>query len=126
MALLYVFEAKGDPADLLARYDQAGAIFREKAALLDRRALSPVIAHFCVETPDGIRIFDLLQSPELEADAPRPDFQRDILRRGQSAEWLQRHGLIDQAQRDAVRNAGLLDVNYSDTTYRVHDFRVFR
>ena len=120
MALLFVYEAHGDTADLLDRYDQAGPTFKAKGNQLERAGTSPYLAHICVETSDGIRIFDLIESPEVEADAP----VSDPCPPGQCGAWLQRHELADQDQVDAIDQAGLFNVHFTDALYRVHNFHV--
>jgi hypothetical protein len=64
MAVLVIFQAKGDSKDLLARYD---------ATLADAIATAPARpeAHFCVATGDGIMIVDVWGS--------RAEVQRAIL-----------------------------------------------
>lgn len=56
MAVLHVFEAKGNPADLLKKYDASAAAFA------DPKHQGGAIAHICVETSDGIAIFNLMDS----------------------------------------------------------------
>lgn len=126
MALLYIVDIKGDPQDLLAKYDHAGRAFEEKAAKLQKEGAPGVVAHICVETPDGIRILDLFESDTLESTAPAPSPRRSLLERGKSVEWLQMHGLVEENQRRAVRESGLLDMPYTETTYKVHDFTVLK
>jgi len=124
MALLYVVELKGNPKDLLAKYDQAGKAFEEKGRKLKAQSGGPkVIVHTCVETPDGIRISELLDGEALEKAAPGSGRN---LEKGKSLEWLQGQGLVDDSQRQAVRGAGLLDVNYSESIYKVHNFVVVK
>jgi len=126
MALLYVYEAKGNPEDLLARYEQAGPAIKAKAYQLERAGISPFIAHITVETTDGIRIFELMESPTLEASASTLAYRPEgsMLQPREAVAWLQQQGLVDQAQRDAVRNAGLVDVDHSEAIYKVHDFHI--
>jgi hypothetical protein len=120
MAVLYVFEATGNPADLLAKYDDAGRAWADKRAQQQSKGVgADVIAHVCIQTSDGIRILDLL-----EGVAPLP--KGTTLPKGAGVEFFQQSGLVDAEQRSAARKAGLLDVNYSETVYNVHDFSVFK
>jgi hypothetical protein len=127
MALLYSVDIKGDPKDLLKKYDQAGRSFEAKAAALGKKAGgSPVVVHICVETPDGIRIMDLLDSPEIEAELPAATPRRKLIEPGKYLEWLERHDVLNYEQRDAARAVGLCDCPFTETTHSVHDFAVVR
>jgi hypothetical protein len=118
MALLYMYDAKGDPADLLAKYDQAGSAFKGKANKVKHGELS-VLAHICVQTADGIRILDLIDDPPGETPGPagKP------LQKGRAPEWFEKHGAVSSQERQTARDA-FAGVDYSETTYEVHDFAV--
>jgi hypothetical protein len=64
MSVLLIFRAKGDPQELLSRYD---------ATLADAVALAPTRpeAHYCVPTDSGIMIVDVWHS--------RDEFERAVI-----------------------------------------------
>jgi hypothetical protein len=58
MSVLFELEAKGNKAELLRKYDKLGSVFSNP------KHHAGVIAHITVETEDGIRIMDLMESEE--------------------------------------------------------------
>jgi len=54
-----MFEGKGNPAELLKKYDKLGPAFS------DPKHHKGVIAHITVATEDGIKILDLLESEDV-------------------------------------------------------------
>ena len=74
MTVVSINELKGDPKDLLAKYDSASA----KVFELPRAP--GMISHTCVELPDGLRVVNIYQTEEqARAANERPEF-REILR----------------------------------------------
>jgi len=74
MAVVGITEIKGNPKDLLARYDKAQVKMRE------RGPAPGLITHTCVELPDGMRIANVWESEnQLWAGFNNQQFQ-DIIR----------------------------------------------
>jgi hypothetical protein len=99
MAVLFEYEAKGSPAELLKKYKSATAEFS------DPKHQKGLIAHICVETEDGIRVFNLMESAE------------------------EMHKLLnDPKLGEVVDRVGLSSVQVSHThrNFKVHDYHVKR
>jgi hypothetical protein len=98
MAVLFVYEAKGDPAELLKRYHQAGSTGFKNA-----KHEAGSIAQICVETPDGIQVLNLMESA---------DHMNKLLN--------------DPELGNIVEKCGLSSVHVSHThhNYKVHDYHV--
>ena len=76
MAVAGITEVKGDPEDVLARYDSV-------MAKRDGRRSPGHISHTCVELPDGFRIANLWETEEqLWAAWNREDFQQALREAG--------------------------------------------
>ncbi len=74
MTVVSINELKGDPKDLLAKYDSASA------KVLELPRAPGMISHTCVELPDGLRVVNMYQTEEqARAASERPEF-REILR----------------------------------------------
>lgn len=74
MAVVGISDIKGDSKELLAKYDRAQPLMRE------RGPAPGLLAHTCVVLPDGMRIANVWESEEqLWAGFDNPQF-REMLR----------------------------------------------
>lgn len=72
MSVLAIFTVKGDTTDLPRRYDNA-------MPAIVASAPSKPLAHTCTPSDDGIRIYDVWESPQaLEDFAGNPRFRQAI------------------------------------------------
>jgi hypothetical protein len=95
MAVLLVYDAAGDSDELLQTYHSTGLRVKKEHP-------SGTIAHICVRTDTGLRVFMLMESDEHARDALRGN------------ENLSR----------AVHEAGLVTKTRSVSTYPVYTFSV--
>lgn len=97
MAVLHVYEAKGDSTALMRKYASLTPKFREP------KHTAGLLAHFVVETGDGIAVYNLMDNP---------DHMKTLLN--------------DDALSQAVEKAGLSSVEVPHTfhTYKVHDYHL--
>jgi hypothetical protein len=95
MTVLHVYQPKGDPAALMKKYAKLAPKFN------DPKYSAGLLAHFVVETEDGIAVYNLMKSPK----------HMDEL-------------LNDPDLGHAIAKAGLasVDVSHGQRTYKVHDF----
>jgi len=76
MSVLAIFTVRGDTEDLLRRYD---------VALPGIVATAPAkpLSHLCTPCAEGIRIYDVWESPQLLEDfSSNPEFVREITEAG--------------------------------------------
>ena len=75
MAVVSINEIKGDPAELLAKYDKVNA------KLMERAEPPPgLLIHTCLVLDDGIRIANVWESREEALQAFRNEFFQSALR----------------------------------------------
>lgn len=97
MAVLCVYEPKGDPKALMKKYSSLKSEFQEP------KHSAGLIAHFVVETADGIAVYNLMESAD------------------------QMHTLLnDAALGKAIEVAGLssIEVPHEQKTYNVAEYYV--
>lgn len=74
MAVVAITEIKGDPSDLLAKYDAVNAKLMERGA-----PPAGLLVHTCVVLADGIRIANVWETREQAlAGFNNPDFQAAV------------------------------------------------
>jgi heme-degrading monooxygenase HmoA len=73
MAVVALTEVKGDPNELLPKYDKV-------AAIIQQRAPAPgLLSHTCVELPDGFRVANIWETEQQAVDAfNSPEFQQAV------------------------------------------------
>jgi hypothetical protein len=75
MAVVGINEIKGDPKELLAKYDKVNAKLMERAT-----PSAGLLVHTCIELPDGIRIANVWESKQHALDAFKDEGFQSALR----------------------------------------------